>query len=533
MSFKPFEYKYVPPKTVPQPSRVDVDALPSSDSFSESAKGSNAGKLIAGLEEMAETSIYLQTAIVERMRNTGVEIDLSAEPDVAIALTRIYGTDTPPSVITIPMFNNLLDAEAGMLQLDMQLDEGSLVEVNPIQHADVSLVTKRVEDLLIDSGEYRNQLPVLLRSLKGDVVVYRNWNRDLRSYPAVGVITPTDFIRNALHKPGPIDQALIATRRMDISDGLYSTMTSWMNRYSSIYSSVYQMMSTVNHIERGISHVAEAFILQPVQDIVRVISLLNGLKGLFHKGALKNIADSLTDFVFARMAADVGGFMFLIDRFVRMAVDPIRHATGKLGMLLGSVNRITNQIGQIASGGLKGMTAGNACSQKPHSNHGSNKRIDVPGLGAGDALPEALKTLGDHLSWSTRLAGQQRDTVDESFRKLTERRLKDQADRIDTMCSLQSLDSLLAIAQGFVNETQRGTSFSSSNQIQQSEAVGRILVSLKTGSDTVFAIQDGEIVITPPDMPEPSEQVEKVLRQGGLDRITRGDMVHINGVLNG
>jgi hypothetical protein len=533
MSFKPFHFEFNPPDTIPAPLRSDTEAFdPDNLSLSDKDRATNAGQLIDQLSEMMAASQYLQTALVERFRNTGVEVNLAANPEIASALGRIYGTDNPPSIVTIPMLDNLLNAEAGIVLLESLLDADSEIEPNSVQYADIMLVTQQIEHLLIESGEFRNQLPMLLRQLKGDNMIFQQWIQGLQKYPVLlRSSSPTQTIRDTLNTPGPLGNDLIQVRNLDVSNPVFNFTQDWMNRYSSIYSSIYKMMATVNHVEQGIAHVVNAFVLQPVQDIVRIIGLFNSLKGIFHKGSLTKISDALAGFVFARIGGQIGGFMFLLDRFVRMAVDPIKNAIGQIGGLLGTINRAATAVGQ-ATGALKGLSADNHCSGSPHASAtGTNKLVNITALGGADALPEALKTLGDHINWATRTADRERNSVNESFRKLAERRGKDASDRLDVMCSLQSLDSLIAIAQGFVNETQRGTSFATASQPQKLEAYNRILTSLKTGSDTKFEIQDGEVVITPPDMPEPNEKVQNVLRRGGLNRIVKEDLLRVKGVL--
>jgi hypothetical protein len=536
VSFKPFKFIFNPPPTLPSPDG-DTAAKPQPEDLVSASDShlTNAGQLIDQLDEMIESSKYLQQAIVTRYRDKGVEMGFDANPEIASALSRIFGVDTPPEIVTIPMFDHLLDAEIGAVNLEMALDAGSTIQPNPIQVADLSLVTAQVERYLISTGMFDNQVPVLLRSLKADQLIFTHWQNGLRDYPVIRQgQSPTDLLSSRLVQPGPI-QGTIRAANVDLTNAGYNYLSGYLNRYSGIYASVYQFMAQVSHIERDISSVVSVFVLQPIADLTRMVALFNGLKGLFHKDSLQGIADAIGGFVFARMSAEVGVMSFIFDRFINMAVSPLRNAIGGVGRLLNIMNSVVRSVGTAVQG-LKGLSKTNACGRHMPHNQGtdrySHSPISIPGLSPGSALPEALQTLGEHLAWASSEGDRKRRLVDNSFRKLNERRLGEQRDRLDIMCSMQSLDSLIGLATGFINESQRGTSFATASQSQKIEALGRILANLKTNSTATFTVEDGEISIAPVDLIPPPIKVEKVLRRGGLKRITRDDVIHIKGIVS-
>jgi hypothetical protein len=533
MTFKPFKFEYNAPPTLAGSTVGRASQTGDEVILGSSERTSRSGQLFDQLTDMNATSLYLQDAIVARFRHTGVPLDLSARPEIAQALIRLYGTDTPPPVVTIGMLDKLLDAEMGAVWTEMNLGPDSDSEVNTLQMADLMLVTSAVERQLIDTGEFKYQLPIMLRQLKSDIMIHQAWQQELLQYPIMrGNLSPQDTLMTSLQQPGLV-QGLVNALNNDLDRNLYDFLNTNINQYSGVYASLYGMMSQINRVERGITDVVEMFVLQPMADIARIASMLNALKGLFHKNGLQNIADSLSNFVFARMASEVGGMAFTFDRFISMAVNPIRNSVGQLGSLLNIVNRVAGSAGRAVDG-LKGMSKTTACGKAPH-NQGTNRYTSkptiVPGFEPGSRMSNALQSLGEHLSWATREGDRKSQLVNDSFRKLVLRRNSDQQDRMDTMCSLQAMDSLIRLATAFVTESQTNhVDFSQTSSPQTIEAVNRILNTLQTGSGTTFTVQDGEIVVTPPDMPKPPARVENVLRAGGLKRITSDDILRVKGV---
>lgn len=540
MSFDPIRFKFTPPPTVSLPVLPVQAAL----SSLPAATGTGAGGLITQLNNLSATSDYLQKAIVDRFSSTGVEIDLSARPEAAAALSRIYGTDSPPSIITIPMLANMLDAEASIIQMELGLGLDSQFQPNPVQAADLSLVTGTVETMLAENGAFANQLPNLLRPLKADAIVFQNWSAALSQYP---VLRSSGSV--PLLDPSLIAGNLLSGRTIDTSTPVAQIFSQFISKYSINYSSIYGFMSGVSSIDRTITSVVQTYVTTPAQDVVRIISLLEGLKGIFHKNFLKNTTDILATFVFARLASEIGGMVFSLDRYIQMAVSPIRNSVSQVSQLLNLVNNqaklVEQSINQVASavetltghGGVPGLPQSNACGSRPHASNASSKSkplIDpkgIPGLGPKDVVPQSLVVLGQHLNWAMTAADREANKIQTSLRKLVERKLQMTADKLDTLCSLQSIDSLVSLARGVVNATQKGGVVGNGSVKQNIEAFNLIVSQATSGSGTPYVIQDGEVVAVPANLPTPPPSVEGVLR-AGLERTTAADFISRNRGVN-
>src|SRR5208283_2563788 len=173
MSFKPIKFSYTPPPTLPpnsvlQPSTNPVGAsVTTSSAFgSSAAANSNAAGLVTRLSDLSDTAEYLQQAILSLVQGLGVTFDLSANPDLARALSRIYNVTDAPTAMDMAMYTELLQTDINFLRFDLLNAPDSPVQIQPLQRADVSLASKAFESALISTGQYNQTLPVLLRSLQ-------------------------------------------------------------------------------------------------------------------------------------------------------------------------------------------------------------------------------------------------------------------------------------------------------------------------------------------------------------------------------
>lgn len=524
MPFKPFDFTYNPPATVASPSTVPDPVTPDSvtpfgvtpDSAAVLPASTNSAKATQQLADLAKTSAYLQAAILSQYRNTTVTFPAQGNPEVAAALARIYQTENPPEQVSIPMYGHMLDAELAAVELDM-LSKGSNAAPNPIQVADLSLVTSQVENALIESGSWQNQVPLALRSLKGDEFVFSQWQAALNDYPAVRV---EQSIANGLNTPGPIDQAMIAASNIDLSDSLYGFMNDYSRRMAGVYSGLYSYMTEMSQIQTGAVEVINVFALQPLAEIASIIGLLKGTKGLFHKEALHGLFDGLQLFVLDRLRAEAGGMLTVLDRMNRMAVDPLRNATGQLRLIMLQSQRMKAQVG-VSVGGLKGISAADPCATAGHPKPKKGTlKSNIAKQQSTNPLSDALLSLGNTLDWAANLGAGTHKFVDEQFRKLAERKLKGHRDHLQILCNLRCLDQLIGLAMGLITETRQGTNLQTASPAQRVDAVNRIAANLQTGPTTSLTIQDGTVTVPPANMPTTTVEVQRVLTRGGLDLIT-------------
>ncbi len=513
MSFKPFGFTFTPPRTVQAPPPESVPTSPASlvvgVGGAASGSQSNAGDILSQLNDLTAMSQYLQDAIVARTGNTAIEIDASIDPVTARALSAIYSPDVPPTSVTIAMYDHLLDAQMGALQLEMAVGTDSTIQTNPMQVADLTTVINTVNDHLIQSPSYANWLPLQLASLKADSIVFQSWAASLSTYPAYYAAQPSANLQSSI----------IQASTLDINDSLYQYQSDVTVRFSQSYTAVYRSLATVSSVERDVGSVIGQFVVQPLSNMLRIASLLTSLVGLSHKPNMASIQGDLINYTFARLASDVSGMLHICDQVVSLAVSPLQGNLGALGQIIAGVQQQAARLGMVASGGLAGMSNSNSCASSNPSNKASvGVSLSIPGLGI---ISEGLKQVAETINWGQNQLASGLSLLDKSFRQLIEHRLAQQNDRQSLMCSMKALDLIIGLAKGVAHELQKGTVTANSTTQQIQESANRILTSLQTGSNTTFVASGNQIIVNPSDMPAVTRPVQNVLNKGNIRTTTR------------
>jgi hypothetical protein len=521
MSFEPFQYVYTPPVTVPAPLRVLPVAVTSQNSQKSQTL---AGQLISRLNDIGITAAYLQTIVLNRCAGSGVTFAAGENPDLAAALGRIYQTTDPIPGISIEMYNNMLDSELALMQMDAALGNDADREASPYQVADLMTATKAFEDGVTSSLDYASNLSMFLRTLKGDQLICQNLAEDIADYPAYRGTTST------------------LTAGLDLSPTANQLFNDYLDSVSNNYSRTFCLMTTPGHVEADIANIADKFFNDPIQDLMKVGTALSALQTLTHGVSLSALGSDLTNFMFVRMLSEVGSIFNQMDRMFNLAVAPLKVSVGQVAGLARMAQSVGSKVGFVASGGLKGMVSGNPCSgsgSNPSANASSQGTItanplalNTPGTSIENAwnqvcgpITSGVASLASHLNWATNTVDQKNQLIQDSLRKLQNRRIGDTNDRIQLMCSLQAVTSLIGIAKAFVQERQTSpTPVTSQDQL---ESMGRILNNLTSPSGSSYAIQNGSVVVTPPTVPPVPDSAETVFNAGGANRVTTSDILQV------
>lgn len=509
MAFKNFDFTFTPPTTVPSPLPPSSPAPSTAPTVggATSVNQSKAGSIINQLDDLTGMSQYLQGVILSRTKDMGVEIDPSTDPVTARALTQIYGTDTPPNFITIAMYNHLLNAHLGALQLEMAIGNDSSIQSNPLQVANLAQVVKAVESGLLDNASYKNWLPLQLAALKNDSIFFQSWKQALSTYPAY--YSPTPLV------PTELQTSTIQATSTDISDSLSDYANDAVSRMGQSYTIAYQSLASPAPAESDLGSIMSQYFTQTLPNMLRIVSLLMSLKTLAQKPAMTSIQNDMVNYSLTRLVSDVSSTLATTDQLMTLGVSPLAGALGSLGNILAASQNQTVSSGVVSGGGLNGMSNSNMCSQSgnPGVSASASASLTVPGLGQ---VSEGVKELAEMLNWATSTMSKQMSLVDLSFRQMVERKITQQNNRNQIMCSIRALDAMLSLAQAVVSEFQKGTLTSNPTQQQQQEAANSILTSLQTGSSTTFTSSGGQVVVNTPDMPPATTAVQNILAQSGL-----------------
>src|SRR5208282_1463341 len=411
MSFKPIKFKYTPPPTLPPQAVLAPSTNPvgtptavSNQFGSALAAQSNAAALVTRLSALSQTAAYLQAAIQSLVQALGVTFDLSANPELGRALSRIYNTTTPPSAMDMPMYISLLEAEMSFLQFDLMNPPDSPVQIEPLQRADVTLATKSFENALISTGVYDQALPVLLNSLAGDQIIFNSWTNALMSYPVLSVpqLTPAQTASTA--NPTASSDRDLNTSSVDVSDSITESMNGILDQWQSSYAGIYTVVASPDPTETSLPSVVATLSTQPTSDLSRLVGMLTNLIAFAHTPAIQGANDSADNQILPRLLSDIGGHLGDMDFMAQVAVGPSATFTASLGSLMSTMSG-TNP-GSVLSVGLTGSVAQAAGGYSPPS-------LTPEQVQTNAEISEGLQILAANISWA-QTASQRRSACNHS-----------------------------------------------------------------------------------------------------------------------
>jgi hypothetical protein len=496
MAFRPFKWIFNPPKTVPPvPAPPPLPSAPA-------PRDSRAARLIGRLGELRETARYLEGLIVERTRNMGVQFDLSADPELAMALERIYGE--APEGVSIEMYNHLLDAQVGTVRAEIALgeSEGPWL-VDPVQKADLQRVNDAVENALVEEGSFEHQLPLLLRPLKNDRVIFDNLEEGLGQYPILKAFQSSDAVTVEV-EPGtfddqalgdtlsyevprhddngdialpvskndddnrklvsrvvasiqqeqapPLDPDLPEQDPADVDPDTDANLEDRFDLWEAYYENTLDLASQVDSAYRDVHNFAQAYLYRPLAELEYVLKMLAALKVFFHKPKLKDLRAGLASFIMPRLVSEIAKFNFMVDRAVQAAVMPVEQLIRSLGRLFGEIQKDGNYIAYLAlQNGFTGMVRSHITGKYQMPEPREIEKLDT--------IPAGLAALGSKLSWGLREMTMQRDYVEASMVKALDSKLAGDGDRLEVMQSLRSIDALVNITKGYLEVGYRNVGY--------------------------------------------------------------------------
>ncbi len=487
---------------------------------SSAAANSNAAALVTRLANLNDTATYLQQAILSLVQGLGVTFDLAANPDLGRALAQIYNVIDPPTAMDMTMYTELLQTDINFLRFDLLNSPDSPVQIQPLQRANVSLASKAFESALIDTGQYNQTIPILLRSLQGDQVVFDSLTNTLMNYPILSVpqLTPAQ-LATTQNPSGSSDRDLNGAS-VDVSDALSEQLNGVLDQWQQSYAGIYQVVASPDPTETSLPSVVAALSTQPTSDLNRMIAMLQNLTALQHQPAIKSTHDSVDNQLLPRLLSDVGSHAGNLDYINQVAIGPSAGFGGAIGTLQSTMASFN--IGSILNVGITGSVSVAAGGYKPPPITASQQQTL-------NGIPEGLQILSANLSWSQSASTRQSATVSAAIQRLSLRKLTNQGNTTEFLTSLKSLSSSLGIIQSIVksgannptavgNTTSLNTSAVTPNVGLQS--FGTLVGSLSSQSGSAYSVDGNTLVITPPTIPTAPPNVQAVLQSGGVNQIT-------------
>lgn len=527
MSFVPIKFKFTPPPTLPpqavlQPTTNPVGVkVPVSNQFGSTiAAQSNAAALVTRLSDLTDTANYLMSAIMSLVKSLGVTFDLSANPDLARALARIYTTTSPPTAMDMTMYVSLLEAEMSFIQFDLLNPPDSPVQIQPVQRVDIRTATSQFENSLIDTGVYNQTLPILLNSLAGDQVIFNSWSNMLQQYPVLSVpqLTPAQIAANA--NPTGTSSRDLNSASVDVSSDLTETLNGILDQWQNGYAGIYSVVASPDPTETALPAVVATLSTQPSSDLNRLATMLQNLIAFQHQPAIQQSNDSADNTLLPRLLSDIGDNAGDMDYMTQVAVGPSATLGGAMGTLMSTLSSVNP--GSILSVGLTGSVAKAAGGYSPPP-------LSQTQTASLASLPEGLQILGANTAWAQSASMRQNDVILMSMKRLSLRKLLNQGNMTEFLTSIKSLSSSIGIIQSILqsgaNTPSAVGSTTSLNTGTVSPSIGlqsfgTLVSSLQSQSGSSFAVDGSTLVVTPPQIPTAPANVQNVLSAGGVNQIT-------------
>ena len=504
----------------PSTNPVGTSVTTSSAFGSSAAANSNAAALVTRLSDLNDTAVYLQQAILSLVQGLGVTFDLASNPDLARALSRIYNVTDAPTAMDMTMYTELLQTDINFLRFDLLNSPDSAVQIQPLQRADVSLASKAFESALISTGQYNQTLPILLRSLQGDQIVFDSLTNTLTNYPILSVpqLTPAQ-LATTQNPSGSSDRDLNGAS-VDVSNSLSEQLNGVLDQWQQSYAGIYQVVASPDPTETSLPSVVAALSTQPTSDLNRMIAMLQNLVAFQHQPAIKSAHDSVDNQLLPRLLSDVGSTAGDLDYLAQVAIGPAASFGGSIGTLQSAMASFN--IGSILNVGITGSVSVAAGGYSPPP-------ITAAQQQTLDGIPEGLQILSANLSWSQSASTRQSATISASIQRLSLRKLTNQGNTTEFLTSLKSLSSSLGIIQSIVksganNPTAVGNTTSlNTNAVTPNvglQSFGTLVSSLSSQSGSSYAVDGNTLVVTPPAIPTAPTNVQAVLQSGGVKQIT-------------
>jgi hypothetical protein len=259
---------------------------------------------------------------------------------------------------------------------------------------------------------------------------------------------------------------------------------------------------------------------------------------MFHKPKLSEIRASAIWLIYPRLIAEASSFSFSLDQLVQKAVNPVFLVMNSLDALIGkatSVGRDAVRTVQTIENTVQKADATRASMAKTKDaaaylmskgdctqltgvisqdiTGGRKPKLDLKMMQAFDALPKAMAVVRGQVNWSIQKTQAKFQKLQKSTLKLIDRRLASGGDRVETLCTLRSLDASLSALQSISVELQR---------MKSANDYGRQLEQALSTADrsSVFgnvssALQQGASISASLQLPEPPKTAREALKNGG------------------
>ena len=129
-----------------------------------------------------------------------------------------------------------------------------------------------------------------------------------------------------------------------------------------------------------------------LQDLIMIVSMISGMKLLFHKPTLTELKGSVALLLLPRLVAEGAVFNSQMDRIIQSVTAPAQTMLASLNALTGEVVSVGNEVAYlVAQGGLTGLIGSHISGTKQPPTPQREQELD--------AVPIAMGMLTGYLNW--------------------------------------------------------------------------------------------------------------------------------------
>ena len=237
---------------------------------------------------------------------------------------------------------------------------------------------------------------------------------------------------------------------MDINSATAAAIDARLDSLQKQYGAIYGLCAGIDKVTQNITDIATQFLDKDLQDLIMIVSMISGLKMLFHKPKLTELKGVAGMLLLPRLIAEAAVFNSLMDRVLQSVTAPAQAMLNSLNRLTGEVASVGNEVAYLtAQGGLTGLIGKHISGSKEQPAPQRIKELD--------AIPKAMGMLTGYLNWGIQETRSRAFEIEGSFFKAMDRRLQGTGGQLDVMDSLRSIDALIGVLQSLIQAKQRGT----------------------------------------------------------------------------
>ena len=506
MSFDKIVFNYISPPTVPTPLSVVVPPTPTIAAetlLGPAYQNSKAGQLVQTLQNLKATAGYISDAVSSLLSGIGVNVSVATEPELSIALCRMYNSAQAIPAISLDMYKNMLQAKMDITRADLYLDPNSPLQVSPVQRADIQLTTNSFEKALAADGTYKSALGLILNQTAGDSLLFDNMTAGLLDYP---VLRNND------------------SNGVDVGASVEAMINDVANRYTSTYAATYTMIASPGPFGLAIPPAVLILSEHSLNQLGQIFYLLHSLKAIFNNPIQGALAIGLNSVILPRLLSDLSNHLFIVDRFVQMACNPTGLLNAGIGRAMG---QLPPPYGNILGVGLTPLLLSAEMSgQQKALQQQIRTKGTLPTIPSLAGLPEGMLHMAATLNYSIEQNKIHAQAIQVNTSKAMDRRLNETGNSIELMSHLKEMEDMMRVVESLMSTKSAGATVTPpSGTPSNLQVVGQVVGGLKSTTGTSYSVQGNNLVLTPATIPVPNAQVSAVLQKGGATIVGPNNLI--------